>query len=152
VQRQAAAGAAAANARAVPPAADAAPAPPAPLAETMTVTGLFPLLVRGEGSRQWMVDGPRIEMSVDAGKTWTLEYTAPGALASGEAVSSDVVWLVGSDGLVLRRTAAGWSRLAAPAAVDLTTIERATATELRVRGADGRVFLTLDAGATWSIQ
>ena len=61
-----------------------------------------------------------------------------------------VCWLVGRGGAILL-TVDGrrWSRVAFPEPVDLARIEARDARTAVVTTMDGRVFTTIDGGATW---
>ena len=64
--------------------------------------------------------------------------------------NGDIVWMVGRQGLVLRRSASGWTVATAPTSADLSAVEAASATEATVRLASGAGFHTADGGATWT--
>ena len=147
IERQAepqAAPTAAAQERAV-----AAPPPPASLAETVRVIPSIEVSSPIDQTR-WRVLGNVIQRSTDAGATWSTDYTAARDVLAGAAVNGDVAWMVGREGLVLRRSASGWTVTTAPTSTDLSAVEAASATEATVRPASGAGFYTLDGGATWT--
>jgi hypothetical protein len=72
-------------------------------------------------------------------------------LTGGSSPSRDVCWLVGRAGVVLLSTnGATWQRRPFPETTDLTSVRASSATNAVVMTADGRQFLTIDGGATWS--
>jgi hypothetical protein len=96
--------------------------------------------------------GNRVERSRDNGLTWTaikLDAGLP-AITSGVAPAGQICWLVGARGLVLVSTdATTFTRLAAPAEVDLVSVQAADERTATVTAADGRTFTTIDGGRTW---
>jgi hypothetical protein len=52
----------------------------------------------------WRARDLAIEHSTDGGTTWTNEYRTDRPVRAGVFVSADAAWLVGDNGLVLRRT------------------------------------------------
>lgn len=145
-------GAARAAAGATPPprsqrqeAAEAAPQ------RARTVAGFAPLVLRTRsGNALWRVAGSVIERSTDGGTTWATEFRAPGTINTGVIAADDTVWLVGANGLVLRRPAAGgWRVVSPPSMDDLIGVSEPGSTSVTVRTAAGRQFRTTDNGATW---
>ena len=112
------------------------------------------VLVAGppESGASWRIGpGNRIARSQDGGRTWeSRDLAVAGAVLAGAAVSRDVCWLVGLDGLVLR-TADGstWERVEPPDGTDLVRVEARTARAATVTSAAGRRFATEDGGKTW---
>ena len=142
--------------QAAPPAASqqrdaAAPRPPASLAETVRVMPTFEVSSPIDRTR-WRALGNAIQRSTDGGTTWSTDYTASRDVLSGAAVNGDVAWMVGREGLVLRRSASGWTVATAPTSADLSAVEAVSATEATVRLASGAGFYTVDGGATWTMR
>ncbi len=100
----------------------------------------------------WRARDLAIEHSTDGGKTWTTEYKTDRPVRAGAFVSSDVAWLVGDSGLVLRRTKNGWFGTTPPAEGDITSIRAESTGKAAVTFEDGRVFTTENGGVTWSSQ
>ena len=70
--------------------------------------------------------------------------------SAGVAPSRNVCWLVGANGVVLLTTdGQTWRRLAFPELTGLSAVTAADAISATVRTADGREFVTKDAGITW---
>jgi len=159
--RRAAAPPAAAPPAAAPP--TAAPPAAAPAAAAPSVVGtariarLGAATVAGEIASpdpqvRWRIRGTVLERSIDGASTWQGVATGVTAeLTAGSAPSSTVCWVVGRGGTVLL-SADGrtWRRVAFPEPTDLSAIQAADARTATVTTADGRTFVTSDAGATWA--
>ena len=91
-----------------------------------------------------------IEQSTDGGKSWMTEYTTDRAIRAGAFVSADVIWLVGENGLVLRRTKNGWFGATPPAEGNTRGIRASSPSKATVTFEDGRVFTTENGGVTWA--
>jgi len=141
----------------------AAPAPvPVPVPETAPPTpvdvpavpdesGDGLLLRRRPGARVVLrVRARTIERSTDAGSSWEVEYTADRPVRAGTFVDAEVAWLVGEDGLVLRRTPNGWFGTNPPAAGHVDAVRASSTIHATVTLADGRVLVTDNGGITWS--
>ena len=128
-----------------------APAPPAARATALAETiGVASIRFASPDMRTvWRTTGTTVERSADGGMTWIQEFSSPGVLTSGAAVSSDTAWLGGVLGLVLRRSASGWTLVTAPAAETVTAIRATGADAATVTLASGRTLQTTDAGQTW---
>ena len=126
-----------------------APPPPAALAETVTVIPSVEISSPIDATR-WRALGNVIQRSTDGGATWSTDYTAAREVLAGAAVNGDVAWLVGRQGLVLRRSSSGWTVATAPTRADLSAVEATSATEATVRVAGGDGFHTVNGGATWA--
>src|SRR5260370_11895874 len=78
------------------------------------------------GAVSWRVgQAGIIELSSDAGKTWTLQPSGVTTdLLAGSAPSEKVCWIVGGAGTILRTTDAGahWQKLRAPVQEDIRTV------------------------------
>jgi hypothetical protein len=99
--------------------------------------------------------GTRLERSIDGGTTWTEDLTAaPPALRLGTCPTSEVCWLGGASGLVLRRDASGtWTRhVVADGRAAIIGLEASDALTATARLSDGRQFATTDGGVTWNKQ
>ena len=127
----------------------AVPSPPAALAETISVIPSIEVSSPIAPTR-WRARGNVIERSTDGGTTWSTDYTAARDVLAGAAVNGDIVWMVGRQGLVLRRSPSGWTVATAPTSADLSAVEAASLTEATVRLASGAGFHTVDGGATWT--
>jgi hypothetical protein len=121
----------------------------APLAETVTVTRE---VVSPDPRVRWRIGGPRVERSVDGGASWTVQATdATSNVLAGAAVSPQVCWLVGADGVVLVTTdGAAWQRVPPPVAATLDRVTATSADAATVTTADGRAFSTTDRGRSWT--
>jgi hypothetical protein len=114
-------------------------------------------------SYRWRILPPGgIQRSTDGGTTWSIvdppragaraDGTTTSVLIGGSSPSRDVCWIVGGAGTVLVSVnGASWERRPFPASVDLTGVRASSATNAVVTAADGRRFVTLDAGATWNL-
>ena len=100
----------------------------------------------------WQTAGIAIQRSLDGGRTWTTEFTAPRAVLAGSTPSIDAGWFVGIRGLVVRRTGSTWSLATAPADVDIVAVQATDDRNATIRLADGRAFVTTDGGTTWSTK
>lgn len=98
----------------------------------------------------WRVRERVIEHSTDAGATWVADYTADRDIRASAFVNADVVWIVGENGLILRRTKNGWFGASAPADVNITAVRASSPSKATVTLEDGRVFATENGGVTWS--
>ena len=119
-----------------------------------TVAGFAPLVLRTRsGNALWRIAGSVIERSTDGGMTWATEFRASGSISTGVIAADDTVWLVGANGLVLRRPATGgWRVVSPPSMDDLVGASEPGATSVTVRTADGRQFQTTNNGATWTAR
>lgn len=106
-----------------------------------------------DGARAWRFAGPGVIVtSTDGERSWQTEFSDPALrLNAGRAVSSIICWVVGADGLVLRRDETGrWNRVAAlPIAADLRVVLAASDTSATVMAVDGTSYRTQDRGRTW---
>jgi photosystem II stability/assembly factor-like uncharacterized protein len=93
-----------------------------------------------------------VERTTDGGATWTAQETLPHfAIQAGRSPAPDVVWLVGNDGLVLVSTdGRTWQRRSVGQPVSLVAVSPVDGVTATVTAADGRKFVTHDAGVTWS--
>jgi photosystem II stability/assembly factor-like uncharacterized protein len=144
--------------------APAAASPPPPAAEPSAAgrrelaRGFAPeptVVIASPAQNQWrIVNGVTIQSSSDAGATWqnvNVNVDVPASLRAGSAPSAAVCWIVGQGGLVLRtidgRT---WQRVPFTDASDLVQVQASDARTAQVTTADGRIFRTIDGGATWA--
>ena len=96
--------------------------------------------------------GNRVERSIDNGLTWTLVKLEPGlpAITNGAAPAGQICWLVGGRGLVLvSADGTTFTRVTAPAEVDLSSVQARNEREATITTADGRLFTTTDGGKSW---
>jgi hypothetical protein len=98
----------------------------------------------------WRVRDRVIEQSTDAGATWLPDYTADRTIRASAFVSADVAWIVGENGLVLRRTKNGWFGATPPADATITAVRASSPSKATVTLDDGRVFTTVNGGVTWT--
>ncbi|HUL74066.1 MAG TPA: hypothetical protein VLT86_13250 [Vicinamibacterales bacterium] len=100
---------------------------------------------------RWRIAGATVERTTDSGSNWLATPTGLDVqLTAGAATSSSVCWLVGRGGAVLITTdGRTWRRVAFPETTDLSAVQATDAQSAVVTTADGRVFSTSDAGATW---
>jgi hypothetical protein len=103
---------------------------------------------------RWRLTAAGVERTTDGGASWEALATGESArLVAGSAPSPGVCWLVGRGGTVLLATdGRTWRRVPFPEPVDLVGVQSADARTAVVTAADGRVFRTNDAGATWTPQ
>jgi hypothetical protein len=106
--------------------------------------------VRANDLVSWRALGVVIERSADAGATWAQEYSAISPVRGGTAVSPEIAWFFTGDGIVLRRTASGWSSSNIGGGIEIGSITATSASDAVVRLVDGRELRTSDAGATWT--
>lgn len=106
-----------------------------------------------DGARAWRFAEPGVIVtSTDGERSWQTEFSDPAMrLNAGRAASSVICWVVGADGLVLRRDETGrWNRVAAlPIAADLHAVLAASDTSATVMAVDGTSYRTQDRGRTW---
>lgn len=97
----------------------------------------------------WRARGQVVESSSDGGATWATEHTADRPIRASVFVNADVAWVVGDNGLVLRRTKNGWFGASAPTEGDITAVKASSPSRATVTLEDGRVFTTANGGVTW---
>ena len=92
-----------------------------------------------------------VERSADGGITWTLQDTGVRVTVhAGKSPARDVVWLVGSDGVVLISVdGRNWQRRSVGEPVALVDVNPTDGLTATVTAADGRKFATRDGGVTW---
>jgi hypothetical protein len=106
-----------------------------------------------DGRALWRRAGNAIERSTGGGAAWVREYTADRPIIAGNAVSADVAWFAGAGGLVLRRTAAGWSIPQLPVSgTEIAAIAATSAASAIVTLADGRQLETQNGGNSWQTR
>ena len=103
---------------------------------------------------RWRILGAAVQHSSNGGSTW--DAAAVGVtseLTAGTAPSATVCWLVGRNGVVLlTMDGRTWRRVPFPEITDLSGVRTVDAggRVASVSTADGRTFVTIDAGATWT--
>jgi photosynthesis system II assembly factor YCF48-like protein len=111
-------------------------------------------VVPSDASARWrVVDGRTVQRSLDAGATWANQYSAEDGvvLTAGAAPTSTVCWLVGRGGVIVLTTdGRDWQRVKFPEPVDLTAVTSTDARTATVTTANGRRFLTTNAGRNWT--
>ena len=100
----------------------------------------------------WRTRDLVVEHSTDGGTTWVAEHTADRPIRAGTFVDANVAWLVGENGLVLRRTKNGWFGTSPPADGHINAVRASSPSKATLTLDDGRVFNTEDGGVTWSAQ
>ena len=102
-------------------------------------------------TNRWRISGTALEHSANGGSTWSA--VATGVTSELTAVSSPtntVCWVVGRRGVVLRTIdGQNFARVPFPEITDLSAIQAVDGQSATVTASDGRVFTTIDAGATW---
>jgi len=98
----------------------------------------------------WRTREQGVESSSDGGATWTTEHTADRRIRASAFVNADVAWVVGDNGLVLRRTKNGWFGASAPTEGNITAVKASSPSRAIVTLEDGRGFTTTNGGGTWS--
>ena len=100
---------------------------------------------------RWRLAGNNVERSTNGGATWETTTTGVSTpLTAGAAPSPTAVWVVGMSGVVLVSTdGRTWRRVPPPEMTNLSAIRARDARSVSVTTADGRIFSTTDAGATW---
>jgi len=103
-------------------------------------------------SIRWRIAGSVVERSTDGGGGWEDVPTGVTAeLTAGAAPSTTVCWVVGRGGVVLLSTdGRSWRHPTFPEPTDLSSVSATDALVASVTTADGRVFVTTDAGLTWT--
>jgi hypothetical protein len=145
-----------APAAAAPRVEPAAPAPQAQAPGRLAAAEAPPIEIASpDAAFRWrLTGGAGVERTTDGGASWQALATGESArLVAGSAPSPDVCWLVGAGGTVLVTTdGRTWRRVPFPAQVDLVGVQSSDARRASVTTADGRVWRTNDAGATWTPQ
>jgi hypothetical protein len=100
---------------------------------------------------RWRIGPSGVEHSKNGGSSWaSASIDSAARLRGGSAPGGAVCWVVGDSGAVFRTTnGTSFTRVPFPAAVDLVAVTAADAERATITPADGRVFTTGDAGATW---
>jgi hypothetical protein len=112
-----------------------------------------PVEVRSPDPRvRWRIAGTLLQRSTNGGGAWEATSSGVGTeLTEGAAPSPTVCWIVGRAGVVLLSTdGRAFRRLPFPEITDLSAVRARDARAASVTAADGRVFSTIDAGASWT--
>ena len=109
------------------------------------------------GGASWRLGiGGRIKRSTDQGRTWQEQSSGVTTdLIAGSAASSDVAWVIGRGGLILRTTdGEHWERITGPpgVTVEWAAIAAHNAMSATAVAEDLRRFSTEDGGRTWVQQ
>lgn len=93
-----------------------------------------------------------VERSSDGGTTWLpVPIPVTPLLAGGSAPANTVCWLAGRAGTVLLSTdGTTFRQVTKPVDADLVSVRATDARSATVRTADGRTFMTIDGGVTWT--
>jgi len=131
------------------------PAPtPKPLPRAVAIEPSNPRAPREPSPRasrvRWRTRDVTIESSTDEGTTWVTEHTADRPIRASAFVDTDVAWVVGDSGLILRRTKNGWFGASAPADGNIVAVKASSPSRATVTLEDGRVFTTANGGVTWA--
>ena len=99
---------------------------------------------------RWRTRDLLVESSTDDGETWVADYTADRQIRASVFVNESVAWVVGDNGLILRRTKNGWFGASPPADGNITAVRATSPSKATVTLEDGRAFTTANGGVTWS--
>ena len=144
----------------------AEPAAEAPIAETVTITGMSErmlsrqldaaperTIVSSDPISRWRLGAAGVvHHSRDGGRTWQTHPTGVNAtLTAGASPSPAVCWVVGLKGTILISTDEGrsWQRVPFPETADLVSIRAADDRTATVTTIDAQTFTTSDRGLTW---
>ncbi len=125
------------------------------LLQTVPTATKVIVITTPDASKSWRIaDSGAIEFSNDAGLTWLTQHPSPaGAVVAGFAPSTNVCWVVGRAGLVLRTVnGSDWRQVAAPTSQDLTAVHALDAKHATVTAADGTLYVTKNGGKSWALQ
>jgi len=113
------------------------------------------LLSTPDRMTSWLI-GPdgTIRRTEDGGKTWTVQRsTTLESLLAGSAPSDKICWVAGRKGIILRTTdGQTWEKMPSPTTSDILSIQAHDASSATITAANGRVYLTRDAGLTWTLR
>jgi photosystem II stability/assembly factor-like uncharacterized protein len=100
---------------------------------------------------RWRLAGTNVERSTNGGASWDSTQTGVSMpLTAGAAVSPTVCWIVGRGGVIILTTdGRTWRRVPLPEITDVSSVRARDARTATVTTADGRLFSTTTAGATW---
>ena len=142
---------------AAPAAVPAAPAPPAPTARSeaalMMRAEIGPIEIPSpDPARRWRILGRVVERSTNGGASWQAAVVPAGVVVTaGTSPASNICWLVGPNGIVLRTTdGARFEAVSIPEAGALVSVQATDANQARVTSAAGRSYSTTDGGKTWN--
>jgi len=113
------------------------------------------VIVAADGAARWRRTGGTLEFAPrgTAPFSATALPIAADAISAGSSPGGTVCWLVGRAGAVLvSADGLTFTRVTAPAPVDLVAVTAIDARTATVTASGGRRFRTTDAGATWSPQ
>jgi photosystem II stability/assembly factor-like uncharacterized protein len=116
--------------------------------------GAVIVIISPNPSSRWRVASGAIERSEDGGATWLpLVPVGAEAVRAGTSPSPLACWLVGQGGLVmLASDGTNFTRLRFPEQVDLVSVQSTSVATATVTAADGRTFVTANAGRTWNLR
>ena len=119
-----------------------------------TASVVSPIEIRSaDGSGVWQI-GRGGSISRRVATSWEAESSGVASdLIAGSAASSDICWVVGRGGVILRTTdGEHWEKLAPPTTSDFAGVVAQSATSAIVTASDGRRFATIDGGVSWHLQ
>jgi hypothetical protein len=123
-------------------------------AAARAANAVSPDIVSPDPTIRWRIVGAAVQHSGNGGSTWdTVPVGIPAELTAGAAPATTVCWLVGRAGVVLLTTdGRTWRRVPFPEMTDLSAVFTVDAGGLvaSVSTADGRTFVTTDAGSSWT--
>jgi hypothetical protein len=118
-----------------------------------TVPAIAPFEIASPNpNNRWRVAaGGGVEFSATGGASWQAANVPPGTPMGGSAPQSLICWLVGRAGFVALTTdGLQFRRISFPEAVDLSSVRASDDSAAIVTTADGRLYRTQDAGASWT--
>jgi hypothetical protein len=98
--------------------------------------------------------GGFVDRSEDGGVTWKGKMPRRNAsYTAGSALSANVCWLVGRDGIILlTQDGKHWQTIPPPLRTDFVAIAARDAWTATVTTADGRKFITTNQGESWTLS
>jgi photosystem II stability/assembly factor-like uncharacterized protein len=111
------------------------------------------LFTGDDGAHLWLVNGSRVLVSADGGRTWEPRHLAASPQFSESlapvAVAGDTLWGV-LNGRGVRATASGPFAATSSQLIDVRYLAAASTTEAYALASDGAWYTTTDAGNAWT--